>query len=130
MKKVVIITLNILIIDTSIGFTYSTDSLPITENHRIALMYQNLDARLKEAELEIMEREIRNEEIIQRIDRRLERMEDKFDKYFLWGYGTLLSIFIGVLAWFLNKFRSESIREYHPPTSNLKVTKQKYLFPS
>lgn len=130
MKKVIIITLTILIFGAKAATAIPGDSLTNSDKYRLALMYYNLDTRLKEAELETKERGVKNQELIQRIDRRLERMEDKFDKYFLWGYGTLLSIFIGVLAWFLNRFRSESTSAYHPPTPKLKVTKQKYLFPS
>jgi hypothetical protein len=94
-------------------------------------MYHNLDARLKEAKLNLEQSIQSQQQSMLRIERGLERMEDKFDKYFLWGYGTLLSIFIGVLAWMLNRFKIQQIvREPQPPTSDLKVSMQKYLFPT
>ena len=66
---------------------------------------------------------------IEFIERRFQRMEDKFDKYFLWGYGTMLSIFVGVLVWILNRINVPSDKEMHPPTSGHPDGKQKYLFP-
>jgi len=107
------------------------DSVMVPDRHITTLMYHNLDAQLRKAEQNLEASIQAQQEGMLRIERRLERMEDKFDKYFLWGYGTLLSIFIGVLAWMLNRIKIEqSIKIPQPPSSNLKVSRQKYLFPS
>jgi hypothetical protein len=53
-------------------------------------------------------------------------MEDKFDRYFLWGYGTLISIFMLSLAWFLNRVKTENIKDAKPPNPELKVTKSRF----
>lgn len=103
------------------------DSAVVHENHRFFAMYQNLDARLKNTEKSMKDRSNNYELLTIQIDRRLERIEDKFDRYFLWGYGTLMSIFMLSLAWFMNRFKTESTRDTKPPRPELKVTKSRFL---
>lgn len=104
-----------------------SDSTRLNRKNRLAVLYMNLDARLKNAENAIQERTDNYEHLTIQIDRRLERMEDKFDRYFLWGYGTLMSIFMISLAWFMNKFKSEFTGNAGPPRTNLKVSKSRLL---
>jgi len=113
------------------GNSEGLDTIATPEYYRFTLMYHNLDARLKKSEHNMKASIQMQQEGMKRIEGRLERMENKFDKYFLWGYGTLLSIFIGVLAWMLNRFKIQQIvREPPPPSSDLKLSKQKYLYSS
>lgn len=97
------------------------------EKQRVLAMYNNLDTRLKNAEKSIEDRSNNYELLTIQIDRRLERIEDKFDRYFLWGYGTLMSIFMLSLAWFLNRVKTENIKDAKPPNPELKVTKSRFL---
>lgn len=104
-----------------------SDSTRLNRKNRLAVLYMNLDARLKNAENAIQERTDNYEQLTIQIDRRLERMEDKFDRYFLWGYGTLMSIFMVSLAWFMNKFKPEYTGNSGPPRADLKVSKSRLL---
>ena len=130
MKRILIAAALIWTAQTSSAYHMPTDSLSGAEKQRLLIMYSNLDNRLKQTDIKVEEAIQKQEFVLQFIDKRFQRMEDKFDTYFLWGYGTLLSLFLGALAWILNRIRSEDRNHYPPPSSGNKVSKQKYLFPS
>ncbi len=130
MKRIVISAALIWTAITSSACMMSNNSLPVSGKQRRSIMYSNLDNRLEQTDKKVEEAIQKQEIILQFIDKRFQRMEDKFDTYFLWGYGTLLSLFLGAMAWILNRIRSEDRKYYLPPTSGDNVGKQKYLFPT
>ena len=130
MKRILIAAALIWTAQTSSAYQMPADSLSGVEKHRLLIMYSNLDNRLKQTDKKVEEAIEKQEFVLQFIDKRFQRMEDKFDTYFLWGYGTLLSLFLGALAWILNRIRSEDRKHYIPPSPGHSDSKQKYLFPS
>ena len=130
MKRLLFAAALIWTAQTSSAYHMPTDSLSGAEKQRLLIMYSNLDNRLKQTDMKVEEAIQKQEFVLQFIDKRFQRMEDKFDTYFLWGYGTLLSLFLGALAWILNRIRSEDRKHYIPPSPGHNEGKQKYLFPS
>ena len=130
MKRIVIAAALIWTAITSSACMMSKNSLPVSGKQRLSIMYSNLDNRLEQTDKKVEEAIQKQEIVLQFIDKRFQRMEDKFDTYFLWGYGTLLSLFLGAMAWILNRIRSEDRKFYPPPISGDNVGKQKYLYPT
>ena len=130
MKRIIIASVLIWVVHTSSAYAMSLHSLSASDKKRLSFMYSNLDNRLQQTDKKVDEAIQRQEIVLQSIDKRFQRMEDKFDTYFLWGYGTLLSLFLGALAWILNRIRSEDRKYYLPPSPGHNDGKQKYLFPS
>lgn len=130
MKRIIIAVALTWTAITSSACITSNNSLPVSGKQRLSIMYSNLDNRQKQTDKKVEEAIERQEIVLQSIDKRFQRMEDKFDTYFLWGYGTLLSLFFGALAWILNSSRPEDRKHYIPPSPGHNEGKQKYLFPS
>ena len=98
MKRIVIASILIWISHTSSAYSMSLHSLSASDKKRLSFMYSNLDNRLQQTDKKVEEAIQRQEIVLQSIDKRFQRMEDKFNTYFLWGYGTMMSLFLGALA--------------------------------
>lgn len=94
MKKIIIITIVLCILCIPSFAQYADTGLYHRMNDPVVL-YSNLDARIQKLNREQATYSEDHLELVNLIDYRFERMEDKFDTYFMWGYGSLLGIIMG-----------------------------------